>query len=60
VWQRLPAFRSDMERCSGTDSLWQLHTTVAKKNLGRIWVESTVSKSSLEDQERAVSTVEIQ
>jgi len=29
-------------------------------NLGPIWVQLTGSKSSLEDQERAVSTVEIQ
>jgi len=31
-----------------------------QRNQGPIWVQSSGSKSSLEDQERAVSTVEIQ
>jgi len=34
--------------------------TVMLSNLGPIWVRLAGSKNSLEDQERAVSTVEIQ
>src|SRR5262252_6002207 len=43
------------ESCAGMMFLMDIW----KKDLGPIWVQSSGSKSSLEDQERAVSTVEI-